>query len=143
MKTLLVFLMITCGAANASQLATDISNVELIDLNIESSSINIQLQYPGPMISGLCGVEIRADSHGRHKAIESLLYGVTIANVIGVEPIVSVKNDMTILIDLTEASGTYVTQFSIQTFDGVSLKEAIRKTIGEDRIVKLIGVSCP
>lgn len=142
MKTLLAFLMITCGAANADVLATDITNMDMIDLNVESSSLSLALQYPGPNISGLCGVEIRANSQGRDKLIHNLLYGVTITNDLGVNPIISIKNDMTILIDLSEASGTYTTQFSIKTFDGVSLKEAIRKTLGENRIVKLVGVTC-
>ena len=142
-KKLFILTALWTGAAQAATQATDISNVSVINLSIEQSSLSLTIPYPGHMISGLCGIEIRSDSPGRAASIANLLADLEINKDFGVDPVITVKNDKTILLDFSAAAGGYGTWFSIKTKDGSTLKQKIKQKLGPQRTVILIGVTCP
>jgi hypothetical protein len=143
MKTIiLIFSLLTLNAHADINHAKEISNTSLINLAGYVSEKSFSIPYPGPTISGVCSVEIRADSFRRSDSIEKLLGAIEIVNDLGIVPVVSVKNNMTILLDFTAANNMYGTWFTIRTKGDESLENAIINTLGQDRKVVLVGV-CP
>lgn len=119
-----------------------ISNTDIVNLNINESSLAISVSYPGPSISGVCGIEIRADSYGRFQPISNFLNAITIKDYSGATPPITIKNNMTMLIDVYNGESAYLVSFKIETKDGSSLKQTILSTLGESRKVVLVGVGC-
>ena len=143
-RLLLLATLLVGSLAHASTAQSiDISNTSVISLSNQQPSMSFVLAYPGPRISGLCGVEVRADSHGQAKTIGDLLAALDVKNDLGVEPKVILKNDRTILLDLSAATGGFGTWFSLHTKDGSALEDTIDKTLGPNRTVILLGVTCP
>lgn len=142
----LIAIGLTTGLCKTAKASTEdiqfITNTGLINLAVDAPTISLVLPYPGPNISGLCGVEIRADSYNRQKSIKNLLAALSVRKDLGATPIVSLKNNMTVLIDLSAASGSYGTWFSIRTKNGDSLSDTIKATLGDSRLVVLVGVRC-
>ena len=120
-----------------------ITNTNTINLSVKQPLIELGLSYPGPQISSLCGVELRGDSYGRGtSSMQDFFNAIIIKGMLGVEPVVMVKNRMTIDIDLSAAIGSYGTWFSIETKDGSSLKDTIIQTLGTSRTVVIVGTVC-
>lgn len=120
-----------------------ITNTNTINLSVKQPLIELGLSYPGPQISSLCGVELRADSYGRGtSSMQDFFNAIIIKGTLGIEPVVIVKNRMTIDIDLSAAIGSYGTWFSIETKDGSSLKDTILETLGTSRTVVIVGTVC-
>lgn len=119
-----------------------ISNVSLTNLAVESNELGLSVSYPGPSISGICGVEIRADNYNRHMPIQKFMDAVDIPSRFeqGINP--RVLNSTTIEIDLQHMNLSYGVWFSVKTKDGSSLKETIKKTLGENRTVVAIATTC-
>lgn len=120
----------------------DIKNTDRIDLQMDVSSATFGVLYPGSDISGLCGVEIRADSFGREKSIQTFLDSLEVVKTLGVFPKVSKSNDMTITIDLSDAVDSFGTWFLLKTKSGQTFRDVIVQTLGEGRTVVLIGKTC-
>ncbi|MES2769680.1 MAG: hypothetical protein V4596_11105 [Bdellovibrionota bacterium] len=147
MKKLIALLIMNISmtgylAQASANTVINISNTDMISLQTNKSEMSLAVSYPGSDISGVCGVEIRADSYNRHQSIANLLSAIKVVNNMGVDPVVSIQNEMTILMDLRAAKWGYGTWFSIHTKNGKSLKEVILETLGENRTVVLVGVSC-
>lgn len=147
MKKIMALLIVSISMVGSAQASVpevmNISNTDMINLQTNDSKMSLSVQYPGPEISGVCGVEIRADSYNRHISIAGLLNAIEVVNDLGIAPVVSVQNDMTVLMDLSSAKWAYGTWFSIHTKNGKSLKEVILETLGENRKVVLVAVGCP
>jgi hypothetical protein len=145
-KILMVILLGLAGLpVQASVKQVDVSNTDVINIAVNESSIFASISYPGPTISGICGLEIRADSWNRIRPIKNLLDAVEIsAPWENVQPVITVENDMTILIDLSSIANEmlYATAIQIKTKDGKSVKDVIQTTLGNDRTVVLVGRTC-
>lgn len=135
---MLVFLGGSGIIAQAKPLRQNIllTNVMTIDLQIKESEIGLSVLYPGPSISGICGIEIRADS-----PIENFLNVIEIKSF---DPRIQAKlvNSTTIDIDMSTQDMSYVADVSIVTKDGSSLGNAIKKTLGENRTVIALATTC-
>ncbi|WP_409478392.1 hypothetical protein [Pseudobdellovibrio sp. HCB154] len=119
-----------------------LSNVNTASLQIEDSEIGLSVSYPGPSISGICGVEIRADNDNRHIPIKNFLDAVEIRSRFeqGLKP--KDINSTTIDIDLKHLDMGFGVWFTVKTKDGSSLKEAIERTLGENRTVIALATTC-
>lgn len=117
-----------------------ISNTDIYNLDLDQKSLSVGVLYPGPNISGICGIEIRADSYGRHKTIKNFLSAIKVKHSNGNDIGVRIVNESTTLFRLP--IGGYGFWFSIETNDGRTLKETIRDTLGNSRTVILLGSSC-
>lgn len=147
MKVLAVAtLIILAGSGIIAQAAPKqhvlLSNVNTTSLQVSESEIGLSVSYPGPSISGICGVEIRADNYNRHNHIEKFLDAVEITMRFPADLDVSVVNSTTIDIDLNSHDGSYGVWFAVKTKDGSSLKETITKTLGENRKVIALASIC-
>lgn len=117
-----------------------VSNTDRHNLGLDQKSLSVGVQYTGANISGVCGIEIRADSNGRHKTIENFLSAIKIKDSNDNDIDVRILNKLTILFRIP--TGKYVYWFSIETKDGSTLKETIKDTLGDPRTVILLGSSC-
>jgi hypothetical protein len=113
----------------------------VVDLTKGGSVVKFAISYPGPTLSGLCGMEIRTSHFGGEK-IQELLAAIEVKNDLGTEPVVSVKNGRTIEIDLTAASGSYGTWFSIRTRNRKPLGKLIKEILGDDVVAHAIATTC-
>ena len=119
-----------------------ISNVSVTNLEVDADEIGLSVSYPGPSISGICGVEIRADNYNRHMPIQKFMDAVEVPSRFEQELHPRVIKSTTIEIDLEYMDLSYGVWFSVKTKDGSSLKETIKKTLGENRTVVAIATSC-
>lgn len=149
MKKLLItwlsIILVSMGYSTVQARANEVvylSNTDIVSLDLNQSSLEVSVSYPGPSISGICGVEIRADSYGRFEPISNLLNAITIKEYSGITPGITIKNNMTILIDAYNGQNAYASWFKIETKDGSSLKHTILSTLGESRKVVLVAVGC-
>lgn len=119
-----------------------LSNVNTANLQIEDSEIGLNVSYPGPSISEICGVEIRADNDNRHIPIKNFLDAVEIHSRFeqGLKP--KDINATTIDISLKHLDMAFGVWFTIKTKDGSSLEETIKRTLGENRTVIAIASTC-
>lgn len=133
----------TSSFAHAQSLQNEtvyVSNMDVFNLDLDQNSISVNVPYPGPTISGVCGIEIRADSYGRQKAIEDFLSAINITHPSGNGLEIKIINRSTLLFRFP--LGGYAFWFSIETKDGSSLKQTIKDTLGNSRTVILLGSSC-
>jgi hypothetical protein len=146
MKTIAtVMTLILSGFSLTSQASDgwiDVENISAESLQVDLAAVSVAVSYPGKEISGICGVEIRADSWGRVDPIEKFVKAVNIASDYN-DICVTVKDAITVDVDLPHSEGLYMAAFTVKTKNGKSLKEVIRQTLGDNRTVVLIGRSCP
>lgn len=119
-----------------------LSNVNTANLQVEESEIGLSVSYPGPSISGICGVEIRADNDNRDIPIKNFLDAVEMPSRFeqGLNP--KAINSTTIDIDLKHLDLGFGVWFTVKTKDGSSLKETIKRTLGENRTVIAVATTC-
>lgn len=140
-KLLLLLTVLTLGQTSLALSAerTHITSTTAVSLKAETPVIGLSLPYPGKELSGLCGAEIRTSTG----EITALAQAIRVLKDSGVEPVAFLSNDRkSILIDLTAASGTFVTEFSLHTIDGRNFVDVINSTLGEGVDVILIGARC-
>lgn len=143
-KTALITIALVAGSMAHTQSAHDetiyVSNTDIYNLGLDQKSLSIGVSYPGPRISAVCGIELRADSYGRHKPIQNLLTAIKVKHSSGHDMNVRIINESTLLFRLP--IGGYGFWFSIETKDGSTLKQAIKDNLGNGRTVVLLGSSC-
>lgn len=132
-------------AQSSTDDAIYVSNTDIINLDLDKKSVTIAVPYPGTKISGVCGIEIRADSYGRNLAIKNFLDEILITSSFGPDRLNKIKprilNDMTIFFAIPD-NNAYGFWFSIETKNGSTLNQTIRDTLGDSRNVVLLGSSC-
>jgi hypothetical protein len=137
MKQLLTLLMLTFSTLSFSQIIF-LESTDIQDLNLDQSEIEIGVSYPGAQLSGICGVEMRSESY-----IEDFAKLIKIETAWGIDPVVRRVHDSILLVDLTEASGRYLTSFIISTKNGKTLKENINSmSVNRGKII-LVTRTCP
>lgn len=143
----IMLLSVVLGLSHASMAQpTDktlyISNTDIYDLKLNEVKASFYVPYPGANISGICGLEIRADSYRRNQEIKNFLDAIRVTFWIGTsgEAPVEVKNDTTLFWSIP--TGGYGYWFEIETKDGKTLKQTIEETLGESRTVLILGSSC-
>lgn len=141
-------LAITMG--NSIALATvdfEIDNVSLKSINVEESIINVEVSYPGPEISGVCGLEIRLDSYGRFYSIQQFLNEINVgSNFENIDSLMTVKitNSMTIDIDFLNTlmeQQAYLAVIQLKIKDGSTFKQKIKDILGDNEVV-ITSKSC-
>lgn len=124
--------------------ALEITNTTIIDMQSQAASVDFVIHYPGPWISGICGVEIRADSYNRHRPISNLLERLDITSWqggLGLSPLA--ENATVLHIPVVPAdSSLYLATFRIATRDGGSLAQAIEDALGPGRTVIMVPRYC-
>ncbi len=141
---LLIFsfaVMIGWVAAAVQPNVIDLTNTTIVDLSIEESSVGISIDYPGKEISGICSVEIVADSYGRDIPVENLLERIVLES--GPNhgtPAYKVVSPMVIRIDL--GLGGFQDSFLLKTKNGETLASAIKNSLGSNRTVVLMPRTC-
>ncbi len=139
MKKLIAALLVSFSFAAFSQTQTIyLSELKMQDLKLDLAEVEIALSYPGPKLSGMCGVEIRSNYYDM-KALHKL---IKIEKALGVEPKVKLVHDTTIVIDLVEAADMYMTSFTISTLDGRTLKETFKTLFERDEKIVLVTKTC-
>ena len=118
-----------------------IDNHSSVDIAVKKSELSFGLPYPGPAISGNCGVELRTGQHDGLK-LQAFLNEIEIVKDLGIDPVVKVYTSSTILIDLRSAVDSYGTWFSVKSRSGKSLKSVIASTLGKGVVVKAVAQSC-
>jgi hypothetical protein len=124
----------------------ELTNTGLIDLSHEAdASLVVLVSYPGSEVSGICGVEIRADSIHRENRVGGLLTALNVTELQGTTLPIHARNAEVIDIDLPNGGFTYMLQ--IRTNDGKPLGETIQTALGgepnDPRAVVLVARSCP
>lgn len=131
-------------AASQSFAAEDhfLENTSVKTLQNENNEMTVFVSYPGRGISGICDIEIVADSFGRQAPIRNLLNALEIKSAFGSnqDSPVKVISSMTLRIPLR--TGGYTDGAVIRTKDGKSLRENIERTLGSNRTVVLMPRSC-
>jgi hypothetical protein len=137
MKHLIGLLLLTFSTLSFSQ-AIFLESTDIQDLNLNKSEIEIGVSYPGPNLSGICGVEIRSSSY-----ISDIKNLITIETALGIDPVVSTVRDSIILIDLSKATDMYMTSFKISTKDGRTFKENFAPLLIHGGKIMLVTRTCP
>jgi hypothetical protein len=132
-------------SALAAPKQLDIDNTSYFDLSTETeSSLLLVVQYPGK-ISGVCGLEIRADSYNRAIPISGLQSELQLRETFGAKPpILKVQNETTLRMDLQD--GGFQTSIEMKTKSGKALRDVIQESIGAEGITRhvvLVPTSCP
>lgn len=142
----LSFVLIITGFASAVFAADglNLNNTNAVNLNISKSSIDVLVSYPGEDSSGVCGLEIRADSLFRNQPISAFIAKLVITGVHNRETdVVKVMGPTLAVVPLR--ANSYIDGINITTIDGSSLAETIRRTMGkngEKRRVIVVARSC-
>ena len=140
----LIFLCCSGIIAQASQNQDVLlSNVNTANLQVKDSEIGLSVSYPGPSISGICGIEIRSDNYNRDIPIKNFLEAVEMIPRFEQQVLnPKIINAATIDIDLKHLDLGYGVWFTVKTKDGSSLKETIKRTLGENRTVIAVATTC-
>lgn len=130
---------------SAGALANDhirLDNTSSESLSVERNQVAVMVSYPGMNISGICDIEITADSYGRRIPISDLQKELIITEAFAPrgESAVEVISEKTLRIPLRQH--TYVDGVVITTKDGSTLKETIERTLGPRRTVVVMPRSC-
>lgn len=144
MKFLPFVLLVSASASFAwSESPVLLEYTGLVPVTVDRAVLPLSVAYPGETISGICGVEIRADSYGRGQPIQNFFDAIEIGTDLGDPVFPAVKNDKTILIDLKPSPlQPYGVWFSVKTKSGRTLKQEIERTLGSNRTVVLVPVGC-
>ena len=113
-----------------------ISNTSVTDIHSDQSSLEVNVYYPGPHLSGLCGIEVRSDSWGRARPISAFL------DAIKTSIPTQLRGSTAAVIDLKSFDERFMVSFKIETKSGESLNQVIENTLGKNREVVLLGTSC-
>ena len=123
----------------------DLKNTETLNLALPHKNIIVSLAYPGLAISGICYLDIVADSYHRDIPIENLLQKVSVERVNlnpnQPDPDISIVSSTTIRIHLLEQS--YVDGIKLSVKPGSSsLQDAISQSLGKRRTVVVMPRAC-
>lgn len=138
--TVFLILGLYTSFANAEDISVRLANTDTSNLQIEQSQLKVVVDYPTPNVSGICGIDIVADSYFRQHSIEKLLDQVNILDFFGKDSArYTVISNTRIRIYLNDS---FVDGTILITKDGRTLKEAIASTLGASRKVVLMPKSC-
>ena len=142
MKHLILGLMLILSQAVFANniLRLSLENTDTANLQIDQAELAVTLAYPMESISGVCSLDIVADSYSRNTEIENLLKQVEIFNFFQHNVIQPLVISNTVL--RVNLAPSYVDGVRIRTKDGQSLKSAIAKTLGVERKVVIMPRSC-
>lgn len=138
MKHLILGLLLMI--AQNSMARINLENTGIVDLQSDQTEMSVSVAYPIAYITGVCSLEIVADAYNREHIIQKLLDQVDILDFSGrqiLHPLI--VSDTVIRMNLAPS---YVDGIVLRARNGISLKEAIRKTLGSDRRVVIRPRSC-
>lgn len=113
----------------------------VVSLSTETPVLSLAVSYPGPSISGICGIEVRATSRGYAADVSVLFAALDFPTDLGVPVSARILNRSTIAVDFGQDQ-TYGVWFSVKTKNGNSLKSEIARTIGPDPLVTIVTATC-
>lgn len=121
-----------------------LDNTSLASINVDQPYIRVMVSYPGISISGVCSIDIVADSYNRDKPIKNLIEQLEISTPFGKDK----PNREAQIISATTARLALI----VDTYlDGVlinprnpwfNLRDIIEETLGKNRRVVVIPRSC-
>lgn len=114
---------------------------DTVSLSIPHPELKLAVSYPGPSISGICGIEIRATKNRYSVDITKLFTELEISTDLGIEVSSRVLNLGTIAVDLNQDQ-TYGVWFTLRTKSGRSLQSVIARSIGPDARVTIVTTTC-
>jgi hypothetical protein len=118
-----------------------LDNTSLQSLQLNESSVRVMVSYPGHEISGVCEIEIVADSFNRNIPVERLLNEIEVRSGFGEGAIApQVVSEMALRIPLM--TGTFTDGITVTTKSGKPLKEVIESVLGKARRVVVLPRSC-
>lgn len=117
-----------------------LENTETANLQSDLAELSVSVSYPMEEMSGVCSLDIVADSYNRHHQIEKLLDRVEILNFFELGNQVSTVISSTVI--RVNLRPSYVDGIIVRTKNGSSLKEAIAEALGPDRKVVIMPRSC-
>lgn len=116
-----------------------LDNTDVVNLNINRSSLEIHLLSPGMI---LCGLEIRLD-RGTELGLSQFLKAIEITDQFIDKPeIVLLKNNKTAIVDISVVPRRFGAILTIQTKEGCTLREAILRTLGVEAKIVMLGRAC-
>lgn len=137
--TLLVLAQNSFGKSSNGRIY--LGNTETADLQSDLAELSVTVAYPMEEITGVCSLDLVADSYNRHYPIEKFLDRVEILNFFEQKKQVSTVISSTVIrVNLRAAA--YVDGIIVRTKNGSSLKEAIAETLGPNRKVVIMPRSC-
>ena len=146
MKNALLILMTVLMAAPAlarnDHAGIRLTNTTQASFLVDEPGLAVAVDYPGMQISGVCAIEIVADSYRRGNAMHRLLAELEIQNFFGDSKKhgVELVNDTVLRISLIV--NTYVDGVVIVSKDGSTLKQVVERTLGKNRTVIVRPRSC-
>lgn len=121
-----------------------LNNTSIESINIDEPFLRILVSYPGLFVSGVCSIEIVADSYFREKAIRNLVDELNIISAFGSDEAPrrgQIVSDKTVRFNLIRES--YVDGIVIRPKDeSLTLRGLIEKTLGKNRKVVAMPRSC-
>lgn len=142
MKTMLMLLTLLTASPALAATRLFLDNTSTLGLQRGESEIEVLVSYPGHTISGVCAIEIVADSYGRVAPIAKLKDALDFVG--GFEPNegrpVETISDKALRIELRP--GGYLDGVILRTKDGTSLMATIERTLGVTRQVVVMPRSC-
>lgn len=142
--TNLLSLIVLLCSFNANAFGPDevrLRNIDQTTLMISEPSLIATVNYPGASISGVCGLEIIADSYWRGVPMDKLLDQLNVTKIFS-EQATDVQVVSSTVIRIGLIIGTYVDSVSISTKDGRPLDQVIRETLGHQQTLILRPHSC-
>lgn len=151
-KFLLALILSLTSVCNARSIQTEnikqieLSNTKFHNLALEEASeVRFYVAYPGPNISGVCGLELRADSPNQVISISTLINKLVFKPYMGNLPLVKVKSDTIIDLNIDDFWGGYGLWFDVATYDGSKISDLVLKELGANttqRELLLVTKSC-
>jgi hypothetical protein len=119
-----------------------LDNTSVESINVDRSVLTVLVGYPGNDISGICSIDITADSGHRYKTIRNLIEKLSIVGAFDPEEVeVQIVSNKTARIALAPLG--YVDGFTLSPKDEqITLRELIENTLGENREIVVMPRSC-
>jgi hypothetical protein len=149
MRGLVVIILSTFTLGSAARAWTTesaiyLDNTSVENINIDESSLSVLVSYPGKSISGVCSIEIVADSYRRERSIESLIAELDFTNPFGPG---EVSSKIQVVSDKV-ARFALIPEIHLDGFvlsprnKTLTLRELIEQILGKDRKVVVMPRSC-
>lgn len=135
-----LFTALGLGTASASPDDIWMSGGNVVEIPLDESSMKVNVGYPGPRISNVCGIGLRLS--GAHITnLEGALHSALVVH--GWSPDHALKPKPNTDVDFTIGGwGTYVWSGTIETAGGASFGALLAKLGAPDARLMLVTLSC-
>jgi len=137
--TILFFSLLICSSAYGDDsIRVYVQLPTVVKINLEQPMLKVGVTYPGK-ISGLCGLELRSNALKITEFYDAVEFIDRLGGDVGAT---LTHGERVISIDFAEAEGLFGLWFDIKTKDGSHLGAVIKRTLGKDAEVILLGTTC-